>query len=46
MLNTKYLLAGLQANAVIPNPNANGAAWIVDEIKAVDSPDEESERYV
>jgi hypothetical protein len=41
MLNTKYLMAGYQANAVIPNPNANGPAWIVDEVKVVNSPDEE-----
>lgn len=41
MLNTKYLLAGYGANAVIRNPYANGPAWIVDEIRAVNSPDEE-----
>lgn len=41
MLNTKYVLAGLQANAVIRNPNTNGAAWIVDEVVNVNSPDEE-----
>ncbi len=41
MLNTKYLLAGYQANAVIQNPYANGPAWIVDEIKKVNSADEE-----
>jgi hypothetical protein len=41
MLNTKYLLAGYQANAVIPNPYANGNAWIVDKIESVNSPDEE-----
>jgi hypothetical protein len=44
MLNAKYILAGLQANAVIPNPYANGAAWFVDEIKTVNSPDEELEQ--
>jgi hypothetical protein len=41
MLNTKYLMAGYQANAVIPNPTAHGPAWIVDEIKMVNNPDEE-----
>ncbi len=41
MLNAKYLLAGREASGVIPNPYANGAAWIVDEIKTVNSPDDE-----
>lgn len=41
MLNAKYLLAGLQANAVIRNPNANGAVWFVDKSILVNSPDEE-----
>ncbi len=41
MLNTKYLMAGYQANGVIPNPYVLGAAWIVDDIKLVNSPDEE-----
>jgi hypothetical protein len=41
MLNVKYLLAGYEANSVIRNPYANSAAWIVDEIKTVNSPDEE-----
>jgi len=44
MLNTKYILAGLQANAVIRNPNANGAAWFAEGIEKVNSPDEEIER--
>lgn len=44
MLNTKYLMAGFQENAVIPNPYANGAAWIVDDVMAVNSPDEEIEQ--
>ena len=44
MLNAKYLLAGYQTNSVIPNPYANGAAWIVDEINLVNSPDEEIEQ--
>jgi len=41
MLNAKYILAGLQANAVVPNPYADGAAWFVEDVKAVESPDEE-----
>ena len=43
MLNARYLLAGYQANAVIRNPYSNGPAWIVEEIKRVNSPDEEIE---
>ncbi len=41
MLNAKYILAGLQANAVIPNPNSNGAAWFVENVVKVNTPDEE-----
>lgn len=41
MLNTKYLIAGNEANAVIRNPYANGNAWFVNEVKAVNTPDEE-----
>lgn len=41
MLNTKYFLAGNDANAVIPNPYAMGAAWFVSGTKAVSSADEE-----
>ncbi len=41
MLNAKYILAGLQANGVIKNPNSNGAAWFAKNIKLVNSPDEE-----
>lgn len=41
MLNAKYILAGFQANAVIPNPSTNGSAWFVSDIKKVESPDEE-----
>jgi hypothetical protein len=37
MLNTKYLLAGSEANAVFENPLANGAAWVPDEVQPVDS---------
>ena len=41
MLNTRYLMAGYQANAVIPNPYANGVAWIVDEVRLVNNADDE-----
>lgn len=41
MLNAKYFLAGVTANAVIPNANANGNAWFVSEVKKVSNPDEE-----
>jgi hypothetical protein len=44
MLNAKYLLTGYQANSVIRNPYVQGAAWIVDEINLVNSPDEELEQ--
>ena len=41
MLNAKYLLAGTQANGVIPNPHVNGDSWFVDEVRLVNNPDEE-----
>ncbi len=41
LLNAKYIVYGTQANQVIPNPNANGAAWFVTSIQAVNSPIEE-----
>lgn len=41
MLNAKYILAGPQANGVISNPFANGAAWFVSNIEKVNTPDEE-----
>ncbi len=41
MLNTKFLLAGDSKDAVLENPNALGNAWIVNEILAVNSPNEE-----
>lgn len=44
MLNARYILAGLQANGVIKNPFANGAAWFVESIENVNSPDEEIEK--
>lgn len=37
MLNTKYLIAGSEANTVFENPEANGAAWIPTEIVPVTS---------
>jgi len=40
-LNTKYLIAGTGANAAIRNQFANGNAWFVDDVKLVNSPDEE-----
>lgn len=41
MLNTKYFVAGVSANAVIPNPTANGNAWFVSDVIEVSSADEE-----
>lgn len=43
MLNTKYLIAGTEANAVFKNPEANGAAWIPFEIVSVTSNQEDIE---
>lgn len=41
MLNTRFLYFGTQQNGVIPNPSANGNAWVVSEIIPVNSADEE-----
>jgi hypothetical protein len=41
MLNTKYFLAGSDANSIIPNQSALGNAWFVNEIRKVDNPNEE-----
>ncbi|MDP4679564.1 MAG: YfhO family protein, partial [Cyclobacteriaceae bacterium] len=41
MLNTRYLLSGTEANAVIRNPQANGNAWFVSDIKLVEGADQE-----
>ncbi|MBX2965967.1 MAG: YfhO family protein [Cyclobacteriaceae bacterium] len=41
MLNTRYLLAGLTADAVIRNPHHNGNAWFVQEVITANNPDEE-----
>ena len=41
MLNTRYIVAGAAAEAVIRNPEALGNAWFVQELQAVNSADEE-----
>lgn len=41
MLNTKYVVYGEEANNVIQNANANGPAWFVNRVEAVQSPNEE-----
>ncbi|GAB3218192.1 YfhO family protein [Algoriphagus aestuariicola] len=41
MLNTKYLIAGSEANTVFENPEANGPAWVPSEIIPVQSNNEE-----
>ena len=43
MLNTKYIIVGGQKSAprVIPNMNANGNGWFVDEVKWANTADEE-----
>lgn len=41
MLNTRYILAGQTADAVIRNPYQNGNAWFVQEIVVANNPDEE-----
>ena len=41
MLNTKYLVAGPSAQAVIPNFEAYGNAWVANTIQLVNNPDEE-----
>jgi len=45
MLNTKYFIIGGQKSAprVMTNPNANGNAWFVDEVKWASTADEEME---
>lgn len=40
MLNTKYLIA---QDGIHQNPEAMGCAWFVDQVKFVDTPDEESQ---
>jgi hypothetical protein len=41
MLNTRYILAGQDARSVIVNDSALGNAWYINEVKTVNSPDEE-----
>lgn len=42
MLNTKYLVVGSATQPeVISNPNANGSAWLVSDIKWAQTPNEE-----
>ena len=41
MLNTTYFYAGQQRNGVFKNNSANGAAWVVNEVVPVNSPDDE-----
>lgn len=41
MLNTKYFIQGTSADEVVLNSEAYGHCWLVDDIKWVDSPDEE-----
>ncbi len=41
MLNAKYVVYGPEAGNIIPNPEANGAAWFVHEVLRVNSPTEE-----
>ena len=41
MLNTKFMYAGTQRNAVFPNRYANGNAWTVSKVISANSPDEE-----
>ena len=41
MLNAKYFKFGAEASQVIPNPDANGNAWFVQEVVGVNGPDEE-----
>lgn len=44
MLNTKYLIAGNDANAVFENPAANGAAWVPNRLVEVNSNQSEMEQ--
>jgi len=43
MLNTRYFLAGSAQNAAIPNNNAYGNAWSVQNVKLVNNANEEIE---
>lgn len=41
MLNTRFFIAGSQAEAVLDNPYAAGNAWLINELIAAESADEE-----
>lgn len=42
LLNTKYMIFGSpEEPQVVPNPNANGNAWFVSDLKFVNTPNEE-----
>lgn len=42
LLNTKYMIFGSAAQPqVVPNPNTNGNAWFVSDLKFVNNPNEE-----
>lgn len=43
MLNTKYFKFGAEAKAVLPNNLANGNVWFAQDLKRVQSPNEEME---
>jgi uncharacterized membrane protein YfhO len=44
MLNTKYLIAGAESNAVFENPEANGPAWVPGQLVPVGSNKEEMDK--
>jgi hypothetical protein len=44
MLNTKYLIAGADSNAVFENPEANGPAWVPSQLVPVGSNKEEMDK--
>ena len=44
MLNTKYLIAGMESNAVFENPEANGPAWVPSQLVDVKSNKEEMDK--
>ena len=44
MLNTKYLIAGMESNAVFKNPEANGPAWVPSQLVDVKSNKEEMDK--
>jgi hypothetical protein len=41
MLNVKYIVYGAQRNNIFANPEANGSAWFVSQVRKVDNPTEE-----